>query len=280
MERLVRSNLRSQNCRVERKLMEEQENQNRNAGVKTKSPKLFDANDTGELNIEADLKRHFAKFDVPHNQVNHLRGVLKPYQKSLPLHHTTLFGRDGDYNIEEIPPDPDDAFDDCAGFVYFGMTEHLRKTVNTKLHPDRVPKLQFRFDGKLSTLEQEGIEIDGLVFKVEVICVVADTRARAFIKVTEGQTDFCCCERCRVMGFNVDGRTIFLQTKTFVETDSHPSLYGLGVLVINSHNLLLLADDVEHLGCSLVDYSAFCFKNILGKLEVVVESGNKSLIQL
>ncbi|KAJ8680789.1 hypothetical protein QAD02_016576 [Eretmocerus hayati] len=572
MERLVRSTLRSQNCRMKRKLIEQQENRKRNTEVKEKSPKLKSADgvsgdtsviqnipgslqssgisagisqissvdlsvdqiisvsvstdasdesvsdnfhksvinntqdseeelkeepksceaDTGKLNIEADLKFHFAKFYVPYNQVNHLLGVLKPYHKSLPLHHTTLFGRDNEYNIEEIPPDPDDPFDDSAEFVYFGITEHLRKTVNTKLHPNRVLKLQFHFDGltlfgsskrelwpilgkvytekdyydpwaiaihsgrgkpkclcqylwkfigELNTLQQEGIVIDGIDFKLEVMSIVADTPARAFIKRTKGHTGFCCCERCTVIGFNEDGRTIFpanegvprtdesfrnqddkehhqkdgisplllvrphlnmillfvldfmhlvclgvtkklmteywvvlsskilgrtellrfelrlknlknqlpeefqrstrsldeickwkatefrffvlyagiavlkdvlpkayyehfllfsmpcrilcskdyhkvyikeakMYLETFVKTASHPSLYGLKVLVINLHNLLHLADDVENMGCSLMDYSAFCFENFLGKLKGVVEGGNKPLIQL
>ncbi|KAJ8685619.1 hypothetical protein QAD02_021412 [Eretmocerus hayati] len=426
-----------------------------------------DREDTGKLNIEADLTRYFAKFHVPYNQVNHLLGVLKPHHKSLPLSHTTLFGRHGDYNIEEIPPDPDDPFDDSAEFVYFGMTDHLRKTVHTKLHPNRVLKLQFHFDGltlfgsskrelrpilgkvyteedyyepwaiaihsgrgkpkcfcqylwkyigELNTLQQEGIVIDGIHFKVEVMSIVAATTARAFIKKTKGHTGFCCCERCTVIGFSVDGRTIFpanegvsrtdesfrnqndkkhhqkdvclgvtkklmteywippsskilgrtellrfelrlknlknqlpeefqrsnrsldeigewkvtefrffvlyagiavlkgilpktyyehflllsiacrilcskdyhkvyikevrLYLETFVKTASHPSLYGLKVLVINLHNLLHLADDVENMGCSLMDYSAFCYENFLGKSKALVEGGNKPLIQL
>ncbi|KAJ8674527.1 hypothetical protein QAD02_005789 [Eretmocerus hayati] len=68
--------------------------------------------------------------------------------------------------------------------------------------------------------------------------------------------------------------------ETFVKTASHPSLYGLKVLVINLHNLLHLADDVENMGCSLMDYSAFCFENFLGKLKGIVEGGNKPVIQL
>ncbi|KAJ8674526.1 hypothetical protein QAD02_005788 [Eretmocerus hayati] len=419
MERLVRSTLRSQNCRMKRKLIEEQENKNRNAEVKTKSPKLFSAGvsddtsviknvtdtlqpsensaeisqissvdslvdqmvpvsvstdasdgsvsdnfhksvisnsqgsseqllmakeepknreaDTGKPNIEADLKRRFAKFYVPYNQVNHLLGVLKPYHKSLPLHYTTLFRRDSDCNIEEIPPDPDNPFDDSAEFVYFEMTEHLRKTVNTKLHPNRVLKLQFHFDGltlfgsskrelwpilgkvyteedyydpwaiaihsgrgkpnclcqylwkfigELNTLEQEGIVIDGIVYKVEVMCIVADTPARAFIKKTKGHTGFCCCERCTVIGFNVDGRTIFPANEGVPRTDEyfrnqddkeHHQKDGISPLLLVCPHLdmiLVFVLDFMHLVCLgvtkklLTDYWTVPSSKILGRTEL------------
>ncbi|KAJ8677861.1 hypothetical protein QAD02_013648 [Eretmocerus hayati] len=51
--------------------------------------------------------------------------------------------------------------------------------------------------------------IDDIQFEIEVMSIVADTPARAFIKCTKGHGGYCCCERCTVVGFMVDGTTIY-----------------------------------------------------------------------
>ncbi|KAJ8687201.1 hypothetical protein QAD02_022995 [Eretmocerus hayati] len=92
------------------------------------------------------------------------------------------------------------------------------------------------------------------------------------------------CIGCRILCSQDYHKKYFNQAKQyldkFVRTASHPSLYGLKALVINLHNLSHLADDVENMDCPLMDFSAFPFENLLGKLKKLVESGNKPLAQL
>ncbi|KAJ8687251.1 hypothetical protein QAD02_023045 [Eretmocerus hayati] len=66
----------------------------------------------------------------------------------------------------------------------------------------------------------------------------------------------------------------------FVVSAQHPDLYGLKILIINSHNLLHSAEQVKYMGAPLMDISAFDFESILGKLKDLIESGNKPLSQL
>ncbi|KYM97373.1 hypothetical protein ALC62_11978, partial [Cyphomyrmex costatus] len=56
--------------------------------------------------------------------------------------------------------------------------------------------------------------------------------------------------------------------------------YGKQSLVMNIHSLTHLADDVENMKCSLSNYTAFPFENILGKLKKMLRSGNRPLAQL
>ncbi|KAJ8680003.1 hypothetical protein QAD02_015790 [Eretmocerus hayati] len=65
----------------------------------------------------------------------------------------------------------------------------------------------------------------------------------------------------------------------FVRASINPNLYGAKFLVINSHNLMHLADDVENMDCPVMDYSAFPFENALKKIKDLAESGNKPLAQ-
>jgi len=59
-----------------------------------------------------------------------------------------------------------------------------------------------------------------------------------------------------------------------------PSFYGLDSQIMNSHNLIHLADDVEHSKTNLSMISAFSFENYLGKIKKLIKGRNNSLAQL
>lgn len=56
--------------------------------------------------------------------------------------------------------------------------------------------------------------------------------------------------------------------------------YNTQSLVLNIHSLTHLADDVEDMKCSLSNYTAFPFENLLGKIKKMLRSGNRPLAQL
>lgn len=56
--------------------------------------------------------------------------------------------------------------------------------------------------------------------------------------------------------------------------------YNTQSLVMNIHNLVHLADDVKNMKCSLSNYTAFPFENLLGKMKKILRSGNRPLAQL
>ncbi|CAI6371100.1 unnamed protein product [Macrosiphum euphorbiae] len=59
-----------------------------------------------------------------------------------------------------------------------------------------------------------------------------------------------------------------------------PSFYGSDSQIMNSHNLIHLADDVEHAETNQSAISAFTFENYLGKIKRLIKGRNNSLAQL
>jgi len=55
--------------------------------------------------------------------------------------------------------------------------------------------------------------------------------------------------------------------------------YNTQSLVLNIHSLSHLADDVRNMKCSLSNYTAFPFENLLGKMKRMLRSGNRPLAQ-
>jgi len=66
--------------------------------------------------------------------------------------------------------------------------------------------------------------------------------------------------------------------KKFVEL--LPSFYGPDSQIMNSHNLIHLADDVEHENTNLSNISAFPFENFLGKIKRLIRGRTNPLAQL
>jgi len=59
-----------------------------------------------------------------------------------------------------------------------------------------------------------------------------------------------------------------------------PSFYGVDSQVMNSHNLIHLADDVEYTKTYLSEISAFPFENCLGKIKQMITGRKNPLAQL
>lgn len=59
-----------------------------------------------------------------------------------------------------------------------------------------------------------------------------------------------------------------------------PSFYGPDSQIMNSHNLIHLADDVEHANMVLSAVSAFPFENFLGKIKRLIRGRSQPLEQL
>lgn len=66
--------------------------------------------------------------------------------------------------------------------------------------------------------------------------------------------------------------------RKFVEAAA--GLYGRLFMIGNVHNLVHLADDVQHMGCHLSMVTAFPFENALGKIKKLLRSGRRPLSQI
>lgn len=65
--------------------------------------------------------------------------------------------------------------------------------------------------------------------------------------------------------------------KDFVENGS--AYYGVDFLVLNTHNLIHLTDDVENMTSNLCAIDAFCFENHLGRIKNKLHSANRVVAQ-
>ena len=59
-----------------------------------------------------------------------------------------------------------------------------------------------------------------------------------------------------------------------------PTYYGRDSQIMNNHNLIHIADDVEHMNGPLPDYSAYCFENFLGYMKCLIKGRRNPLEQL
>ncbi|KAJ8672667.1 hypothetical protein QAD02_017210 [Eretmocerus hayati] len=122
-----------------------QNHQNDSAQISNGEPKQLDEKEKKGgypiLNIADDIKKYAQKFIIPYKQIDGLLEVLRPYHPTLPVSSKTLMGRyfQKKHDVEVFP--------DGGEFVYFGISDHLKATVNPKLHKNQILKLQFNFDG-------------------------------------------------------------------------------------------------------------------------------------
>lgn len=81
----------------------------------------------------------------------------------------------------------------------------------------------------------------------------------------------------------------YVQKKTYVTYANHllikffillPTFYGKGSQVMNFHNLIHIADDVNYMKAPLSFFSAFPFENFLGKIKSLVRTPVNPLSQI
>lgn len=75
--------------------------------------------------------------------------------------------------------------------------------------PKDIDRYLFKFKEELNRLSKEVVEIDGKKWKINIMCCICDTPARAFIKCVKGHTGFYACERCTIKGYSANRRTLF-----------------------------------------------------------------------
>ncbi|KAJ8668256.1 hypothetical protein QAD02_009919 [Eretmocerus hayati] len=267
------------------------------------------------LDIVEDVKLFAKEFSLPYNHVDGLLTMLKPHHPVLPLTSRTLMGPRKKYLIEDFPSNRTDS---KAEFVYFGVTDTLLKMVNPVLHPRKILKLQFSFDGlplfgsskvefwpilgkiytenddyrpfvvaiysgvgkpkcvyrylwkfinEINYLLRNGIKIENEQFCIELMAMVADTPARAFVKCCQGHTGYHGCERCTIVGFRVDGTTIFPVFETPPRTDASfrsrldPDHHTGGV-----SPLLLINPAVDMIKIFIIDFMHLVCLGVMKKL--------------
>lgn len=57
-------------------------------------------------------------------------------------------------------------------------------------------------------------------------------------------------------------------------------IYGRQSQIINTHNLIHLADDVQNMNCILSKMSAFPFESLLGRIKLLIRNANRPLAQV
>ena len=75
--------------------------------------------------------------------------------------------------------------------------------------PSNVTSFLSKFVDELNYLLENGIDIDGKSFIIEIMCFICDRPARSLIKCIKNHTGFYSCERCDVRGYRFNNRTLF-----------------------------------------------------------------------
>ncbi|XP_033231565.1 uncharacterized protein LOC117182585 [Belonocnema kinseyi] len=89
-----------------------------------------------------------------------------------------------------------------------------------KAKPASIDVYFTKFVDEINELHENGIDIAGKHFTVQVKCIVRDTPARAFCKNTVGHAGNHACERCTVKGTKKGiGRTVFLLVDSVERSD-------------------------------------------------------------
>ena len=115
------------------------------------------------------------------------------------------------------------------------------------------------FVEELNGLLKDGIDINGIHFKITIVCFVCDRPARSFVKCIKGHTGYWSCERCEVKGCRVNNRTVFPGVDSNMRTDEsfrnqsnpqhHTDISPLTAITpkLDMVNQFIL--DFMHLGC-------------------------------
>ncbi|KAG1664804.1 hypothetical protein GQR58_019670 [Nymphon striatum] len=88
-----------------------------------------------------------------------------------------------------------------------------------KSKPTSVHEYLQDFVDEASRLENEGVEINGVKWKVKISSFICDTPARAFNKCVKGHAGYHACERCIQSGDYKQGRMTYPETAALLRTD-------------------------------------------------------------
>lgn len=77
-----------------------------------------------------------------------------------------------------------------------------------KSKPDSVDNFLSDFLDEYKQLSEDGLIVDGKVFKISILCFLCDAPARSYLKCIKSHSGYYSCERCEVKG-TWDSRIIF-----------------------------------------------------------------------
>lgn len=76
-----------------------------------------------------------------------------------------------------------------------------------------------KFIQEISRMQTEGLNVNGMMYKVSVKAFVCDRPARSFIKCIKNHGGYSACERCTVHGKRVANRTVYPPDESELRTD-------------------------------------------------------------
>lgn len=85
--------------------------------------------------------------------------------------------------------------------------------------PANLDLLLNEFIVEMNDLQANGIELEGILYKIRMKSWILDTPARALVKCIKGHTGYFGCERCEVVGERCENRTIFADLNATERTD-------------------------------------------------------------
>ena len=126
-----------------------------------------------------------------------------------------------------------------------------------------------KFVTELNDLLMNGVEIEGKVFKISIMCFICDRPARAFIKCIKGHTGFYACERCCVKGYRQNNRTLFPLDGSLKRTDdSFRSQENKGHYLSMISPLTQINPPIDMVGSFVLDFMHLCCLGVSKKLLV------------
>lgn len=87
---------------------------------------------------------------------------------------------------------------------------------------------------------------------------------------------------CRILCSSEYAFTFNAHAKAYLTSffEAMAYIYGRQSQIMNAHNLIHLADDVQNMNCTLNKISAFPFETLLGKIKLLLRNANRPLAQV
>jgi hypothetical protein len=122
------------------------------------------------------------------------------------------------------------------------------------------------FVAELNRIQEDGIIISGIRFKLCFKGFICDTLARAYIKSTVSHTAFKASERCNITGVKVERTTVYLQSNCDLRSDQSFRNFEDPDHHVGASPLLLIKPPINMISSFILDYMHLGFLGVMKKL--------------
>lgn len=150
--------------------------------------------------------------------------------------------------------------------IYFGPSK-----------PNSIDEYLEEFIAEINELLKDGILISGVHLKVELMCFICDTPARAFLKNTLGHKGKESCERCEIVGETVERRTVFTSMNETRRTDESFRNFRQARHHHGHSPILKISPPIDMIRIFVLDPMHLFLEGAMKNIIVNLRSGNKNV---